>query len=449
MTLATTDSDTPREAATEIKQAEQAVLGSAMTTVSAASELLERCPPERFYRPQHQVIAAIIADLAGQGNDVDPQLVLAELHKSGDLDRCGGGPYLHELYAAALPLSGALKLADDVVADHARRQVHELGQALLQRADNHHRWTAESMQSAVELVEQKLTLGTDEVGEVATLAEDIDQVWEEVLNPQPPRITTGLADLDEQVLLEAGDMTTLAARTSVGKSMVAGTIAQHVAIDQQVPVLFAALEMSRTQMVQRTLAARARVRHEALKRPGKLEQGDVDRMRRVRNDVAGAPLYSDYASSIGLAHLRQRLRWLIRTCQQNDQLPPGLVVVDYLGIMRATHQYERRQLELADAMQGLRALAGEFDLHILVVHQLNRDAHGRTPQLTDLRESGDIEQDSANVLLLNLPDTEAEPHRTGEMDIVVAKNRHGNPGITIPVSHQPHYQRVGNLSRKE
>lgn len=445
MTTATA-ADTPREATTEIQRAEQVVLGSAMTSVSTASELFDLCPPNRFYRLQHQVIAATIADLVGYGNNVGPELVLAQLHKAGDLDRCGGGPYLHELYAAALPPSGALTLAEDVVSDYTRRQVHELGQALIQRADNRHRWDAESLRAAVELTEQQLQFDTSESGEVHTLAGDIDQVWEQVLNPQPPRIATGLADVDEHVLLEAGDVTTLAARTGVGKSMVAGTIAQHVAIDQQVPVLFAALEMSRTQMVQRTLSARAKVRHDALKRPGRLERADIERMRQVRDDVADAPLYTDYASSIGLAHLRQRLRWLIRTCQQQNQPHPGLVVLDYLGIMRATHQYERRQLELADAMRGIRALAGEFELHMIVVHQLNRDADGRAPRLTDLRESGDIEQDSANVLLLNLPDTEAEPNRVGEMDVLVAKNRHGNPHVTVPVAHQPHYQRVGNLA---
>lgn len=439
------------DAPEEIIHAERTVLGTVLAEgrldrpTGVGARLLDICQPKVFHRPAHAAIAAVCVDILGQHPAVDPTVLVNELLRRGELERVGGGGYVFELLEVATNASAAESLANDVVNDARRRRVHEIGQNLVQRAATR-AWDGELFASAVDYAAEALaSLDSNQDHDVVqSLADDVDEVWSDLLDPQPPRFVTGLADLDAQLIMEPGDVTTLAARTSVGKSMVASTIAQHVAIHCRVPVFFAALEMSKKQMVRRALAAQARVQHHCLVRPELLTGDDLQRLQQAKDKFAGAPLFTDYASAISVTHLRHRLRWLVKHCARSGYEAPGLVVVDYLGIMRATQRYERRQLELAETMQSLRALASEFEVHMLVVHQLNRDAEGREPRLVDLRESGDIEQDSANVLLLHLPD-ESEG-REGELDILIAKNRHGRRDARVTVAYQPHYQRVASMA---
>ncbi|WP_167305431.1 replicative DNA helicase [Saccharomonospora piscinae] len=440
------------DAPDEIVHAERAVLGTVLAEgrldhpTGVGARLLDICQPKAFHRPAHAAIAAACVDILGQHQSVDPTVLVNELFRREELERVGGGGYVLELLEVATNASAAETLANGVVNDAHRRRMHEIGQNLIQRAAAR-AWDGDLLASAVDYATEALASldSGQEQDVVQSLADDVDEVWADLLDPQPPRFATGLTDLDDQLIMEPGDVTTLAARTSVGKSMVASTIAQHVAVNCRIPVFFAALEMSKTQMVRRTLAAQARVQHEALVRPGLLSDDDLRRLQQAKDKLAGAPLFTDYASAISVTHLRHRLRWLIKNCERSSHEAPGLVVVDYLGIMRATQRYERRQLELAETMQALRALASEFEVHMLVVHQLNRDAEGREPRLVDLRESGDIEQDSANVLLLHLP--EESEGRGGELDILLAKNRHGRRDTKVTVTYQPHYQRVTSLAR--
>lgn len=445
----------PRE---HVDDAERIVLGSLMmlgqvpteNAVSVAkvriAELLQVCPPDRFMLANHQQVAAAVEEIAGGGGLPDPVAVAAEMTRQGTIRRLPGGHlYLLKLVEQGLSPTAALLHAEKIVDEHDRYRAWQFGQRTMQRAASC--WAAEDNPAEwiVEQAEKLLRRGTVEADKVQTMAEDIDDLWDDLLEPPDPYIVTGLADVDRHVVLERGDLTTLAARPSVGKSLAAATIARNVAIGQHMPVFFAALEMSRVQMVQRTMSAFARVRHERFKRSCLLDPGDIQRMEEAREKLRGVPLYSDYASSVTVPYLRQKLTWLRR---HHDDI--GLVVVDYLGIMRATQQHERRQLALAEMTQGLRVLADDFNTHILAVHQLNRGPEQRQdkkPQLSDLRESGDIEQDSANVLLLHAPDPE-DMTRAGELDIIVAKSRHGQRDVVVPVSYQPHYQRVCNLGRE-
>lgn len=441
-----------------VTSAERAVLGSLMmlgqvsseAAVSTAhvriAELLQACPPRQFLDATHQMVASAIEELAGGGRLPDPAAVAKEMARQGTVQRLPGKDlYLIRLVEEGLSPQAALSHAQTVADEHDRYRAWQFGQRVMQRAAT--QWDPDDGPATwiVEHAEALLRRAAVESDKVQTMAEDIDDLWEELLEPPDPYIVTGLADVDRHVVLERGDLTTLAARPSVGKSLVAATIARNIAIGQHMPVYFAALEMSRVQMVQRTMSALAAVRHERFKRSCLLEPGDIQRMEAAREKLRNVPLYNDYASMVTVPYLRQKLTWLRR---HHDEI--GLVVVDYLGIMRATQRHERRQLELAEMTQGLRILANDFNTHILAVHQLNRGVEQRAdkrPVLSDLREAGDIEQDSANVLLLAAPDPE-DMSRAGELDVVVAKSRHGQRDQVVPVLYQPHYQRVCNLANE-
>jgi replicative DNA helicase len=158
--------------------------------------------------------------------------------------------------------------------------------------------------------------------------------------------------------------------------------------------------------------------------------------------IEGAPLFHDYASEVTLATLEQQLAYLTGRVG-----PLGAVFVDHIGLMKATQKYERRQLELGDLSWGLKRLAKDYDTHVFMASQLNRGSLHRAdpePDLGDLRESGNLEQDCSNVILLNKP---KQQEREGELDLVIGKNRDGEKDITVTVVLQGQFQRVTDLSR--
>jgi replicative DNA helicase len=291
----------------------------------ACAEIVEACPPEVFYRPGHQVIASAARDLVGGGQLPDPVAVGTELGRRGDLARVGGLTALHDLQAVGfIDARPALDRAALVRADAERRRWHTHAKRVLALASDCDAWGPEDTHGEA-IIEWAMGIGTaaEDRDRVLSLSEDVELMWDELFDPPMPHIVTGLADLDRHLLLDVGDITTLAARTSVGKSLVAGIIARNVAIDQCQATFFSAMEMSRKQMVRRHLAALARVRHERFSRPGMLDADDRARLVRARDKLDDAPLYTDYADLVTLAHLRQRLGWMAR---RHGGI--GLVVVD-------------------------------------------------------------------------------------------------------------------------
>jgi replicative DNA helicase len=259
------------------------------------------------------------------------------------------------------------------------------------------------------------------------------------------RIPTGFVDLD--ALLSGGfthgQLIVIGARPAIGKSTLAQDFARGAALRAKIPTLIESLEMSRGDLSDRILCAEARIPLHHL-RQGIVNDTDIARAAaRVQDTIAGAPLYINDGALLSLATLRARVRNLVRTKGLR------LVIIDYLQLMQVGRA-DNRQQAVADLSRGLKLLAKDFDIAVIVLCQLNRGPEQRTekkPQVSDLRESGAIEQDADIVILLHREDAyEKESSRAGEADFIVGKHRNG-PTSTITAAFQGHYARFTDMAQ--
>jgi replicative DNA helicase len=257
-------------------------------------------------------------------------------------------------------------------------------------------------------------------------------------------VPTGFADLDALMNgLHAGQLIVLAARPALGKSTLGLDISRAAAIKHDLTTVVFSLEMSRTEITMRLLSAEARVPLHHI-RTGRMSDDDWARLARRMGEVAEAPLYIDDSPHLSMMEIRAKARRL----KQRQDLK--LMIVDYLQLMSSPRRVENRQQEVSEISRALKLLAKELDIPIVAISQLNRGPEQRTdkkPLLSDLRESGSIEQDADVVILLHREDAyERESPRAGEADLIVAKHRNG-PTSTITVAFQGHYSRFVDMSR--
>ncbi|MEU4955197.1 replicative DNA helicase, partial [Streptomyces lavendulae] len=282
------------------------------------------------------------------------------------------------------------------------------------------------------------SFGLDEtIGKMESLGKDNTS-----LNGTP----TGLQDLDSLTRgLQPGQLIVIAARPAMGKSTLALDIARACSIQAGTPAVFFSLEMGREELHMRTLSAEAKVALHHM-RSGTMTDDDWTRLARRMPDVQAAPLFLDVEPNMTMMDLRVKCR---RMKQQHPNL--GLVVVDYLQLMQSggARRHENRQQEVSDMSRNLKLLAKELEVPIVALSQLNRGPEQREdkkPRVSDLRESGSIEQDADMVILLHREDAyDKESPRAGEADLIVAKHRNG-PTATITVAFQGHYSRFVDMA---
>ena len=431
--------------------AEQSVLGAVLIGAPHVIDDVKAAGlrPTDFYRPAHRIIYEAISDLYDRGEPADVVTVFDELGRRGELARVGGGPYLHTLTAAVPTAANAVYYAR-IVRAHARmRTLVEVGTRV---AELGYRGDPADVDDVIGRAVAALS-EQDAGGDAPPSAPDV--LWRlvdalEGRGERVPRVPLPYADL--QALtggLGPGQLVVIGARPGVGKTTVGLDIARHAALRHGVPTYVASLEMSRDELMLRLLAAEGRVRLDALqKQAGGQAALNDDEWQRVGRATAtlgdAAHLVLDDQPATTVARLRAELRRMAR----RDQAP-RLVVVDYLQLMRAPQVGRRapetRQLELAEISRGLKLLAKELKVPVVAVSQLNRGVEMRAdkrPQLSDLRESGAIEQDADVVILLHRDD-----ERPGEMDLIVAKHRNG-PTATVRVAWQGHYGRAVDMARE-
>ena len=231
----------------------------------------------------------------------------------------------------------------------------------------------------------------------------------------------------------------------MGKSVLAGCIADHVGTRLGLPVLFASLEMTAAELMHRRIAARALVPLDAITK-GKLTERDWDRISDAREGLTGSAITVDDEAGVSLGHVAARLRGMER-----DGTPARLVVIDYLGLLKEP-KAENRQVAVAQLARECKNLARRYSVPLLLLVQVKREAEsrqGKVPLMSDLRESGEIEAAADIVLLLHREDAyEMESPRAGEVDLIVAKNRQG-PRCTITAQFQGHYGRIVSMTREE
>lgn len=429
-------------------QAEQAALGSMMLSADAAATCLEILRPDYFTRPAHQEIFAAIGALTDRGEPADPITVKAELERRGTLPKTGRAEYLHTLIACVPSTASAGWYAQKVRECAIRWKLAEAGESIRQAALAGGGDLAERVDAAYRILDE--AAGTVAPGGARSIADLVGPVLDALEKgpDQVQSVRSGWSDLDELVPgFRPGEMITVGGRPGMGKSVVMLNIAVRAGVTFGRPVLVCTLEMSAEECVERILSFDGGVDLRRI-RARLLDDRDWDRLAGSHSRLTAAgDLMIDDDPYMSVQTIRSDLRAMTRAGR-----PAELVVVDYLGLMGKRGRSESREREVSEISRGLKLLAKEFKVPILVGSQLNRGPEMRSdhrPLPADLRDSGSVEQDSDVVILLYREDAyEQETARAGEIDLIVAKNRQGPLG-TATLAFRGHYAMCGEMYRPE
>lgn len=422
--------------------AERSVLGAMMLNRAVIDDVVDILDGRDFYDPRHERIYDAIQARHNRGEPVDALLVADELGK--DLVKVGGAPYLHDLLAAVPSAANAAYYADQVREAATRRALIESGMRIEQIG-----WDAEGDGDELFDRAEEVLSAARRIGHTDTstrLDEAVLRVLERLESGAAAEgITTGQPDIDRILEpLKPGQLTIVGARPGCGKSVFLLDLARHAVFKLGVPTLILSLEMRADELATRAIAAEAAVDMHSLQQ-GQLADRDWRRVNDAVGRIMNAPLWIEDQPAQDLASVRAKVRAHVR------RHGAGLVLIDYLQLIIAPTAPTRR--EAVDAVsRGLKVLVGLAGVPLVVAAQLNRAVearHDRTPTLADLRESGGIEADADNVLLLHRPgDTEQEALESGEVEVTIAKQRAGRLG-RARLGFQSHYARMVPLARPE
>jgi replicative DNA helicase len=429
--------------------AEQSVLGAVLLSKDAIADVVEVLKPDDFYRPAHQTIYECVLDLYGRGEPADPVTISAELERRGELLRIGGAPYLHTLIAT-VPTAANAGYYAEIVADRAiLRRLVEAGTRIVQLG--YHGAEGADTDDVVDRAQAAVYEVTDRrVTEDYVALEDVLQPTMDEIDAIASRggvsfgVPTGFTDLDDVTNgLHAGQMIIVAARPGIGKSTLGLDFARNASVKHGLTSVVFSLEMSRTEIVMRMLSAEAKIRLADM-RAGTMTDDDWTRLARRMSEISEAPMFIDDSPNMTIMEIRAKAR---RLKQRHDL---KLIILDYMQLMTSGKKVESRQQEVSEFSRQLKLLAKELEVPLVAISQLNRGPEQRTdkkPMLSDLRESGSLEQDADMVMLLSRPDAfERDDPRAGEADVILAKHRNG-PTATITVAHQLHYSRFSDIAR--
>ncbi|GLZ09604.1 replicative DNA helicase [Actinomadura sp. NBRC 104412] len=427
-------------------EAERSVLGAIMLSADTLDEVTSIIGPGDFYRPAHQIIYEVIRDLARQGAPVDAVAVHSAIQDRGMLGKVGGGPYIHTILSTPPTAANGAYYAHIVRRCARMRALVTTGTYLWQMGMN---GDPDQAEEYVARAHQRLIAHDDKNGhDPPTFAEALMQVMDRIERGEDTagRITAPYADLDRLLGgFRPGQLITIAARPGGGKSIAATDIARHTAMKQNMPVFLSSVEMNREEIMMRIVSAETRVGLHAI-RNGNLTDDDWLRIADMVNRTTEAPLIIDDTPNVTLDTLRASLRRMERRA---DVQPARLLIVDYLQLLKSIGKAENRQVEVSELSRGLKLIAREFHIPVVMLAQLNRNPEVRadkTPAVSDLRESGAVEQDSDVVILIHRPDMYEKAHpRAGEADLIVGKNRNG-PTATVTVAFQGHYSRFADMA---
>src|SRR5947209_104400 len=435
-------------------EAEQGVLGSMLISPrEIIAEAVEKINEEYFYIPAHQTIYGVLVELWNAGAGIDLITFTQTLRDRNILDAVGGAAFVTNLFTFVPTAANVGYYLEIVREKYILRQIIAAATESVRRAYEEQ----DEVNALLDEVEAKiLAVGEDRYKaqmlgmkeQVMGALESIEQLGER--RGGITGIPTGFHELDRMTNgLHAGEMIVIAARPSMGKTALAMNIAEHVAINSKLPVAVFSLEMSSQQLVQRLLCSRARVNLQKV-RDGFLAERDFPSLTAAASKLAEAQIFIDDSASLSILELRAKARRL------KAQKDIKLIVVDYLQLLRSTTRraQDNRQLEISEISAGLKGLAKELKVPVLVLAQLNRQPEARTggkPRLSDLRESGSIEQDADLVGLLVRPeiyeeDEEARAEKAGEAELIIAKQRNGPVG-EIPLTFLKEFTRFETRAR--
>lgn len=429
--------------------AEQAVLGAMISSPTAIADVIETVRNGGdFYHPAHETIYNAIVDMYGRGMTIDPIMLADELRERGDLVRVGGPPYLHTC-VHAVPVAANGEHYAEIVRDCAilRRLLEATNrtQQAIYAAKGDPTGLVDEAQAGLAAV-----LDNDNTRQGTLVGDDTEEYLERLQRLQSEGksvgVPTGFIDLDSLFGgFLPGQVIVVAARPAMGKSTLALDFIRSCSIIHNLPAVLFSLEMDRDEIKHRLYSAQARIALHHMRHQGGMTPDDWARFAAAMPRITGAPLHIVDDASMSFARIQARCRSL----QQSGGL--RMVVIDYLQLMQSGsgHRSENRQQEVADMSRNFKLLAKELAVPVVVLSQLNRGPEQRAdkiPMMSDLRESGAIEQDADIVILLHRPDAhEKESPRAGEADLIVAKHRNG-PTATITTAFQGHYSRFVDMA---
>ncbi len=436
------------------EEAEASVLGAILLTEQALDGVFLEVGlrPDDFYRPRHQLVFGAMVRLKEKAapEAVDALTVSEELRRAGELERAGGESYVHSLPTVVPALGAVLDYARIVKETALLRSVlaatREIQDDVLGRRGE-----------ARELIERAETVlfrighdgGTAEMRTIETVLHDeIDKLEE--LSRKDVGLTgapSGFNDIDDLTGgFQPGNLIVIAARPSMGKSTLATNIAENAAIEAGQPVALFSLEMSETELAHRFIASQAKVSSDEL-RKGRVKADRWPKVLRAVEKLARAPIYIDDSSDIGVLEIRAKARRLDARAENGL----GLLIVDYLQLIRPDGRADSRVEQVGQISRGLKILARELEIPVIAVSQLSRAVESRNPpvpMLSDLRESGQVEQDADVVMFVYREEYyDRESERLGEADIIFAKHRNGPIG-QVTLTFQPRFPRFSSMYRE-
>lgn len=413
-----------------------------------------RLHADDFYRPRHRLIYQAMIDLNAASEPIDTLTVANRLKESSLLEEAGGKDYIETL-VTRIPAIGNTKQYAQIVKDNSQLR------ALIQASHDIQTSVAERGGATRDIIEQAQQIVFEVAqdshsGELVQLAEimheQIEALEKQALHGSAVTGTpTGFRDLDELTGgLQGGNLIIVAARPSMGKSALVTNIAENAAIDGY-PVAIFSMEMSKGELFQRFVSSRAKISGDDM-RKGNLKDADWPKVLNAVQEFDQAPIWIDDSSDINITELRAKARRLhgrySEVSERTGKSGLGLIIVDYLQLLRANDGRDSRVEQVAQMSRGLKILARELDVPVVAVSQLSRAVESRQPpkpQLSDLRESGQIEQDADVVCFIYREDyyLREESERPGEADIIFAKHRNGPVG-DVALTFLKHYPKFAN-----
>jgi replicative DNA helicase len=435
-------------------EAEQGVLGSMLISPrETIAECVEKINEDYFYIPAHETIYTVLVELWNAGQAIDLITFTQVLRDRNLLDSVGGAAFVTSLFTF-VPTAANVQYYLDIVRDkYILREIIAAATESVRRAYEEQ----DEVNNLLDEVEQRIfAVGEDRFkGQMLTMKDQVMEAIESIEKLYERKggitgISTGFVEFDRMTSgMHGAEMIVIAARPSMGKTALVMNIAEHAAVQEKLPVGVFSLEMSSQQLVQRLLCSRARVNLQKV-RDGFLAERDFPSLTAAASKLAEAKIFIDDSAGLSILELRAKAR---RLRAQHDV---QLLIVDYLQLLRSTSRraQDNRQLEISEISAGIKGLAKELKIPIIVVAQLNRQPEARSggkPRLSDLRESGSIEQDADLVGLLVRPeiyeeDEEARAEKAGEAELIIAKQRNGPVG-EIPLTFLKEFTRFETRAR--
>lgn len=437
-------------------EAEQAVLGSILIDPSCITQVLILVKPDYFYLPQHKAIFTIMQEIDALGGKIDPLIVLEKLKEQKIYDDAGGKQYLFQL-AEVVPTTENVEAYSNIIREQFyKRSLINVSKTIIDDVAS----SSESADSLLESAEQKIydirqgrvTRGPSKIGDII-----VNEVYDKLQKlsgadkDKYKGYTTGFIDLDKAITgLNKSDLLIIGARPAMGKTSLALNLARNTAMMGKKKVLFFSLEMTKEQLAQRVLATEARIESTKM-RTGNITGDEWAKLATATALLSNCELYFDDTSNMTVSEMKSRIRRLRDV---------DAVFVDYLQLMKSGTRVESRVQEVSEITRNLKLMAKDLNIPVVVLAQLARSTEGRgkshKPQLSDLRESGSIEQDADIVIMLyrdeyyatekdDSPDDMDKP-AINEAEFIIAKNRHG-PTTSIKVAWNGDYTLFSNLEQ--